>query len=316
MRVSSSQIYDTGTLGILNNQASLYKTQNQLSTGRRVVTPEDDPVAASQALVVTQSKSVNTQYKDNQGAAKTQLSLSSSVLGNVTDVLQSVLEKVVQAGNDTFGVSDRKMIATELQSQLDNLVSMANTQDGSGKYIFAGFQTQTMPFQVSANVGPYTTANPRYTYNGDEGQQKLQVDSSLDMSISDPGSEVFVRVRDSSGNLTGTGMFDAMQNMIDALNNPGAANFRTTYSQAFSDIKSSLDTVLKTQTDIGTRLSALDGLGNMADDLNLQYTERLSNLIDLDYVSAITDLNKQQMQLQAAQKSFSQTSQLSLFSVL
>lgn len=146
MRVSTSQIYDTGKLGILNNQASLYKTQNQLSTGRRVVTPEDDPVAASQALVVTQSKSVNAQFKDNQGAAKTQLSLSSSILGNVSDVMQSVLEKVVQAGNDTLGTSDRKAIATELQAQLDNMVSLANSQDGSGKYVFAGFQTQTMPF--------------------------------------------------------------------------------------------------------------------------------------------------------------------------
>ncbi len=316
MRVSTSQIFDSGTQGILRNQGALYKTQNQLSTGRRVVTPEDDPVAASQVLVVTQSKNVNAQFKDNQGTAKSQLSLEETVLGSVGDELQSIMEKVIQAGNDTLGAADRKKIATELQARMDTLISFANTQDGTGKYIFAGYQTQNAPFSVSGNTGPYSNTNPRYVYNGDEGQQKLQVDASLDLAISDPGSEVFVRVRDSSGNLTGRSLFDGLQNMVDALNNSTAATFRASYTQAFGDIKASLDTVVKARTDVGTRLNAIDGLTSMAEDLDLQYSERISNLVDLDYVTAITDLNKQQMQLQAAQKSFSQTSQLSLFNVL
>ena len=99
MRISTSQIYDAGALNIQRNQSALYKLQNQLSTGRRVLTPEDDPVAAAQALIVTQSQAVNAQQVENQGNASSQLGLVDSQLSSLTDLLQNVRERVVQAGS-------------------------------------------------------------------------------------------------------------------------------------------------------------------------------------------------------------------------
>ena len=132
MRISTSQIYDSATLNIQRNQTSLYKLQNQLSTGRRVLTPEDDPVAAAQALLVTQSRDVNQQHVTNQGNAKSQLGLVDSQLNSLTDLLQNVRDRIIQAGNSaTMTDTDRSAIATELEARLGEMVGIANSQNGS-----------------------------------------------------------------------------------------------------------------------------------------------------------------------------------------
>lgn len=316
MRVSTAQIYDQGTFGIQNNQSMLLKLQNQLSTGRRVVTPEDDPVAASQALVVLQSKELNAQYLRNQETARSRLNTEESTLGALTEELQAILERTVQAGNGSYSQGEREMIATELEGRMQSLFGLANTQDGEGLYVFAGFQTQTQPFAYSGNVGPYDLNNTYVSYVGDEGQRKLQVDASQEMSISDSGTEIFMRVRDQNGVLTGRSLFDSVQNLIDNLNTPLGPSSQTDYEQSFNDLKGALDNVSRVRATVGTRLQALDGLGNAAEDLKLQYDTTLSNLQDVDYAQAISDLTRRQMQLEAAQASFAQISQLSLFNVI
>lgn len=320
MRVSTAQIFDSGTMGIQNNQSSLFKTQNQLSTGRRILTPADDPVGATQALVVTQSKQINAQYLENQDEARSHLNLLESNLSGVTEELQNIFERAVQAGGGTLGTSDRSMIATELQARLLNLQSLANAQDGTGQYLYSGFQTQVKPFDLTGNPGvgvppTFSLGGQQYiSYSGDEGRRKLAVDASVDVDINLTGSEVFMRVKDSSGNLTGRSLFDSVQNLISNLQ---SANFsRTSYDQSLSDLQSSMDSVSRARATVGTNLNALDGLTNTGNDLKLQYEQRLSELQDLDYAKAISDLSRQQMQLEAAQKSFAQISQLSLFNVI
>lgn len=316
MRISTGQIFDQGTFGIQNNQSMLYKLQNQMSTGRRVVNPEDDPVAAAQALVVMQSKEVNAQYLRNQDAARSRLNVVDSTLGALTEQLQSIHERAVQAGNGALGQSEREMIATELSGRLQSMIALANTQDGEGQYIFAGFQTQTQPFAVSGNGAPFSLGNTAVSYLGDEGQRKLQVEASQAMPVSETGSEVFMRIRDQAGNLTGRSMFDSVQNLIDNLNTPLGPSSLADYEQSFSDIKASLDNVSRVRASVGTRLQALDGLSNVGQDLKLQYETTLSGLQDLDYAQAISDLTRRQMQLEAAQASFAQISRLSLFNVI
>lgn len=317
MRVSTSQIFDSGTVGIQRNQTGLFKLQNQLSTGRRILAPEDDPVASAQALVVTQSRDVTTQFLDNQGSARTQLNLVESKLGSVSDELQNILERAVQAGNGALTTADRGMIAEELKGRLQNLTDLANSQDGSGQYIFAGFQTQTQPFQVSTNTPPYSLANQYLNYMGDNGQRMLQVSPSQEIAISETGANVFMQVRDGQGNLTSRSIFDSVKNLVDILDpNSGVAYNQNAYNQALNDMHSAVANVSRVRASVGARLAGLDSLGNASEDLKLQYDSRLSELQDLDYAKAITDLSRQQMQLEAAQKSFTQTSQLSLFSIL
>ncbi|MBS1197004.1 MAG: flagellar hook-associated protein 3 [Proteobacteria bacterium] len=191
MRVSSSQIFDTGILGVTRNQGDVYKLQNQLSTGRRVLTPSDDPVAAAQALVVSQSQAVNTQYLDAQGNARTQLATVEGQLSSLTDLLQNVRERLVQAGNPTLSQTDRQSIATEMQARLEALTSLANVTDGQGEFLFSGYKGDTRPFALDS-----TSA---MAYFGDSGERKLQVDSSRQMSTSVAGDDLFMRVKNGNG---------------------------------------------------------------------------------------------------------------------
>lgn len=305
MRISTMQIYNGGTAGIQNLQSDLYSAQNQVSTGRRIVTPKDDPIGAAQALMVTQSSAVNELYLKNQGAADSKLSALDSTLQGINDELVNIYEKSIAAGNGAYSDSDRKAIAAELTERLDSLLSLANTQDGNGRYVFAGFQSTATPF----------TGAP-VTYNGDDGQQKLQVTASQFVTTNLSGNDVFVNVVDSNGVSTGQSMFQSVQDMITFLNTPGGSAGSPLYTNALKNINASIDNVLRNQATVGARQSSLENMTNTAEDRSVQYAQQLSDIEDLDYAKAITEISQKKLQLEATQATFAKTAQLSLFSYI
>ncbi|MBS0552870.1 MAG: flagellar hook-associated protein 3, partial [Proteobacteria bacterium] len=107
MRISTSMIYDQGVSALQQQSASLLYTQQQIASGRKIVTPADDPVASARALDVTQSRSVNTQFTRNQGYAQDALKLVEGQLTGAGDILQYARDRVLEAGNPTLSASDR-----------------------------------------------------------------------------------------------------------------------------------------------------------------------------------------------------------------
>lgn len=201
MRITNAITFRTGTQNLQSLQQRLSHLQNQISTARRMVTPSDDPVAASQALVVSQQQSINQQFTTNQSNAASQLTDLEDRLAGVTELLQAVQERVVQAGNGTYSDGDRKAIAAEMRERFDELVGMANSSDGMGNYVFSGFRAGTKPFAVTGTPGARTVS-----YDGDSGNRQLQVDSGRMMDVSESGADVFMRIpQGSSGGMVTTG---------------------------------------------------------------------------------------------------------------
>lgn len=206
MRVSTSQIYQSGARSLMDGQSSLYKLQNQLSTGKRFVSAQDDPVAAAQVLLNSQSLAINSQYADNQSNATSQLALEEDRLQSVVDSVQYIMEQVVAGGNASYSDSQREYIAENLQSQFDFLLGMANSTDASGYYLFSGYQGSTKPFQQLANGS--------VQYVGDDGQRLLQVGASRQIAVSDSGRDIFQNIPTGNGTFslaaasanTGTGV--------------------------------------------------------------------------------------------------------------
>lgn len=319
MRVSTSMIFNSGSSGLQSRQSDLYKLQQQLSTGRRVLTPADDPIAASESLQVAQSSSVNKQYLENQGQAKTDLNYLDTVLGSITDQLQSVKESAIKAGNTTYSAAQRGMIAEELKRRQESLIALGNTQDGTGLYLFSGFQSTTKPFQVNTGgTQPYQLGSGSYvSYLGDSGQSSLQVSASQVIPTTENGMDVFMQVKDSSGNVVSRSVFDSLQNLIDILDPSSGVPFSTaSYSQALGDVTSALDHVSTIRSSVAANLQTVTSLTTAGADLDYQYTSRLSELQDLDYNAAISSFANYKMQLDAAQLTFKQISQLSLFNIL
>ncbi|MCL2345628.1 MAG: flagellar hook-associated protein FlgL [Desulfobulbus sp.] len=319
MRVSTSQIFNSATIGMQNRQYDLYKLQNQMSTGRRVLTPADDPIAASQALLITQSQGLNAQFTKNIGDANSKLNLLDSTLSGINDELQAIYEKAVDAGNASYSPEQRGAIAVELKQRLENLIGLGNTKDGTGLYIFSGYKTSTQPFQVDAGATPpYALGSGTYVqYKGDGGVESLQVSPSKTVDTSANGLDVFMQVRDGNGNPTGRSIFDSVKNMVDLLDPTSGIPFNSaSYGQALDDTAAMISHISTLRSSVGGRMQGLDNLANTASEKDYQYQSRLSDLQDLDWIDAYSRFSQLQLQLQATQLAFRQTSQLSLFSIL
>ena len=159
-RLSTSLAQQLGVNTILLQQSQVNETQLQISLGKRILAPSDDPAGAVQLLDLSQSLSRLDQFQDNLAYARNRLSLSETTMQSVTDNLQRVRELAVQGFNSTNSVTDKKSVALEMFQRLDQLVALANTKDGNGDYLYAGFKAQTEPFSGSTQTGVFS-------YNGD-----------------------------------------------------------------------------------------------------------------------------------------------------
>lgn len=188
MRISTLQAFNNGVAGLQRNYANVTRTKEQISTGNRILTPADDPVASVRLLQLEQQQNVLNQYAENLTAAKNSLTQEEVSLNSANTILQRVRELAVQAGNGALSSKDRASIAAELQECEDELLGLMNTRNARGEYLFAGFQGKTQPFVRQADGS--------YAYQGDEGQRKIQIASSLDIPISDNGKKTFVNITD------------------------------------------------------------------------------------------------------------------------
>ena len=402
MRISSTTTYDLSVSAMNRQQTQLLKTQQQISASRRILTPADDPIASSRALEITQADGINTQYGANAQTASGRLSLTEQALGRVTDLLQSIRQNAITAGNGSFTAVDRATVAQDIQAMYDELLTVANTSDGEGNYLFSGFQTDVKPFS------PTPTG---VQYLGDDGQRLVQVASGRQIAVSESGADVFTRVRSGNGTFavsapaTNTGnatyskgtvtnptaitghqyqitftvtgstttydvidvtasatvataqsytsgasiafggmslelsgtpatgdvvqidpsvnqdIFKTVSDLVAALRAPGGdpaarARLQNSLTDAVINLDQDLNSVSAVRAGVGTRMRETDGHQNSSEDLSLQYKQVLSQLQDLDYAKAISDLVQQQTTLQAAQKTFVQTAQLSIFKYL
>lgn len=402
MRISTNTIYETGTNLMLQQQETLIKTQQQLSTGRRILTPSDDPISAAQVLSITQAESLNKQYSVNRTSANSSLGLEENVLRKVTSLLQDIHSSTVYAGNASLTDTDRKILATELRSQLESLVGLANTTDEKGQFLFSGYQASTKPFvQTGLNV----------QYVGDQGQRLNQVGPARQIAVSDSGIDIFDRIKNGNSvfttaadalntgsgiidvgsvitpsSLTGdnyeitftvaagvttydivditTGLpvsltnayvsnnvinFDGMQlsikgdpangdkftvspssnqsifktvgDLITALETPssgqpGGTRLANSLNTILQTINNSLEHILAKQASIGARLSEVETLESVGSDLSIQFEQLLSQLQDVDFAKAASDLQRRQLYLEAAQQSYIKISGLSLFNYI
>jgi flagellar hook-associated protein 3 FlgL len=434
MRVSTATLFEQGVFNIQRGQALLIRTQEQIATGRRVLTPSDDPVAAARTLEVTQSKTMTDQYARNADSATSAIGLEENALSRYTTLMQDIKTLAVNAGDGALTSGDLKNIATELRGRYAELLALANSTDGNGLFLFSGYQGATQPFTESA---PGVVA-----YNGDQGQRLIQIGATRQVAVSDAGSEVFQHIRTGNGVFqtaatttnTGTGVvssgivrdraaWDAAANpqdfqvrffvdstavppsttydIVDTVNNlslttgaaPAAGPYLRTYQSgstislarqappdtnatafdygvdfsvtgapasgdtftvapsvnedvfttvdalisaletggggavantrlanalntAHNSLGNAIDVALTVTASVGARSREIEAGRANAQDLSLQYDTTLASLGDVDYAKAISELTLSQMSLEAAQKSFVQIQQLSLFKFL
>ncbi len=193
MRISTAQMYQRTAATITGKQSDLAAIQNQLSTGKRSATLADDPAAAAGASVLRSDLAANGQFEQNRQIAQQRLSFAENTMGAVTESLQSARELLVSAGNGGYSDSDRKTIAGQLRAGLATLIGLANSADGQGGYLFAGFREDTPPFiDTSTGVG----------YVADDGARQINVSRTRSIVTAFNGADVFMRIPNGNGVFT------------------------------------------------------------------------------------------------------------------
>ncbi|MDJ0701491.1 MAG: flagellar hook-associated protein FlgL [Woeseiaceae bacterium] len=193
MRVSTQGMFMQGLTMMQRLQTALDYTQRQISSGRSILKPSDDPIASARALEIRESLSRLGQFDRNANLAENRLAQEEEALGTVNNVLQRVRELALQANSGTQSDETRKLIAIEMRQQLDHLMQVANQKDGNGRYLFSGNLEDTEPV---------TRAGSTFSYNGDQGQRFIQVGENTRIADGDSGADVFFRIRAGNGVFT------------------------------------------------------------------------------------------------------------------
>lgn len=317
MRLSTNMIFNQQVRGISDSQASWLKVGEQLSSGRRVNNPSDDPIAASRSVVVAQSQAQSSQYALARTFANQGLSMEENTLTSVTSTIQDAQTLIVYGSTGTLSDDDRGSIATQLEGLRSQLLNLANSKDGNGRYIFAGYKTDSAPFADNGSGA--------VSYVGGTDAITQKVDTSRTMTVGHTGDDIFMSItgnatKEPDGSASETNLFNMLDSAIAALKTPQADADDAT-KQTFQDamdktnrgLSNSLNNVLTVRSEIGTQLSELSTLDGQGDDRDVILSSEMSNLVDTDYTSAISSYTMQQTALQASYKTFTDMSQMSLF---
>ena len=193
MRITQNlmQTQFLASLGSLESNVS--QTQNQISTGLAFTTPAQNPAAAGNVNTYDQLLSQSQQYTTNANSAQTNLNTENNALTQVQSQLQTLRSLALEANSGTMSQQNLAAIATQASQIQQSLIGAANTQNGNGEYIFAGYAAQTQPFTQSATGA---------TYTGDQGQLQVQIAAGQTVATGDNGNTVFNQIKTGNGTFT------------------------------------------------------------------------------------------------------------------
>jgi flagellar hook-associated protein 3 FlgL len=403
MRISTYMLNANALSGIEQDESALSKTQNELSTGKSVNSPADNPVAAVQLLQLNNANAQYQQYIANGQSVGTNLNLEQTALSSSTSTLQSIRDLVVQANSSANSSSDLQDIATQINALESQLLGTANSQNATGAYLFAGYSSGTQPFVRGASGA--------VNYVGDSGAASIPLNASTSVQSSDPGSTVFMNVPTGNGTFTtaasssntGTGVIDAgsvanasawkaaaatapgpytitftdasdytvtdgagatvttgtynasdggeisfngvqvgisgapaagdtftvaassrqgvfttLDNLVSTLNTAGSsasarAQLASALNGSLQQIDQALGQVSTVTSNVGSRISLISNVNSSLTAESTTLQTQISNLGSLDYAAASSQYSQQYVALQAAEQSYADIGQLSLF---
>jgi flagellar hook-associated protein 3 FlgL len=396
-RISTTALYTQGLTAMLRDQASMARTQLQMSAGTKLLTAADDPVGAGLGIVLDRANAQLDSYAKNATSVSNRLNLEESALSSVGDRVSRIRELAIEASNDTQSADSRAAIVAQLKQEYSGLVADANSGDGTGRYLFGGSQDTTAPFSVGAGG---------VSYQGDQTQRSVQISTSIAVADSDAGSEVFMRVPTGNGSFaarasgTNSGTLAITASQQDSATAYDGGSYRVTFDGAggyqvldaastvvsggsyapgqaisfrgadltfsgqpaagdsftvqpapkqdiFATVQQLIDTtgakattpaqqaaqrngffaaienlghaethVLDTRASLGARLQTLDETASERSAQTISIKSTLSDLRDVDYTQAASQLSLQTTALQAAQLTFQKVQSLSLFNLL
>jgi flagellar hook-associated protein 3 FlgL len=297
MRITNSGITRNFIKNISKNQAQVQKYQNQLSSGKEISKPSDNPMLVSKIMNLDNTIKENEQYKETIGAAMDWTNTADGSLSNATDALQRIRELVVQGSTGTLSDSDRSAIAEEVKTLSEQLADDLNTKF-DGRYIFGGQKTTDAPFSVNNGV---------MEYNGDTKDVARQIASNVTVAIPSNGGDITETTGTSS--LENEKLGALLNNITKALNN---GDTKALSGDLLGDLDKHLDNVVGFRSKMGAVYNRLDAAGQRNETENMNMTELLSSIQDVDIAEKTIEYTNMSSVYQASLSSGAKILQTSL----
>ncbi|WP_291939875.1 flagellar hook-associated protein FlgL [Limnohabitans sp.] len=299
MKISTSFLFDRATERMSAIQNKLATTQAQMAEGKQILAPSAAP---DQAAAIQRLKG-EVQRQDSHmrtlEVAMRRYTAEETALSSSNDLLIRMKELGIQAANDTLAPDDRKAIGVEMKALRDQLLSLGNTRDNSGNYLFSGTRVNTPAFAEDANG--------KVVYQGDQTQTRIPAGVERTVQFTRAGTDVFSRVVRDDGQAVG--FFDALDQMIEGINTSRTGKIQ----QGIADITQMHNSLTLSQAQNGSDQVVVQSQLDVLDENTLRIKSTLSEIEDLDYAEAVARMNKEMMGMEAAMGSFAKISGLSLF---
>lgn len=307
MRISSASAYDQQLAQLQRRQSQLTEAQTQLTAGKRVLRASDDPAAAATAERALARMSRAEAQSRALDASKNSMQLTEGALGNAGEMLQQVREALVNAGNGSYTDSDRSKLADQIRGLRNDLLAVANRDDGSGRYLFGG---------QGSDKPPLRDAPGGVVYDGLSGQASAAAGEETPLAVD--GRAAFLQAPDPANPGGTISVFDSLDQAIAGLSTPGqsSAQIAQIVSKGIGNIDAASNNLASWRARTGEALNRADGIADRLSKTKLEAQTEQSNAVDLDMLSAISDFQNRQTGYDAALKTYSMVQRMSLFDYL
>ncbi len=309
MRVSMQQSYHSMTNQFNTLSNSLQKTVTQMATGKRLLLPSDDPIAATRISQLNRDQAAIDQYQSNIDAASSSMNQQESVLDSVNNTLLSIRDDLLAVQNDTIDASGMNSYGSVIESATESIVAALNYQDADGHYIFGGTVNDQPPIVYEDTDGD--GEGDEYVYQGNDNHRETTVSNGVTIDTNVSVGEMF------GDDLT---ILNTLDDLSKSLQNP---DLDPMDPQISDDIQQAIDTLdrategLNTATaSLGERQNTISMLSDAQTGVSNANADLIGQLQDLDYGPATIEFTGLQMAMEATMKTYAKVSNLSLFNVV
>lgn len=268
MRITGNRLIDLSAASTTKAQTAVATSAAQLSSGLRVTSPSDDP----DAWLAAQRTKLQQAFSQGTGAAvqtsRDRLGVTDNALASLGEIVSQVRTLAVQGSSDTYNASDRAGLGAQVRGLFQSALDSANARGHDGEYLLAGSLSTTPPFDATG------------AYLGDGAVRSVPSDGSLTTNVTIPGTA-----------LTAASGVDVLP-LLDRIATALSTNDMTTLGAALPDLDAAVKQISSARTRAGGAINVLDQATASRSALELDMQQAISRFVEVDTVSAASELAK------------------------
>ena len=309
MRVSTQQSYVSMTQSFNDLSSDLSHVVEQMATGKSILLPSDDPIAATRITQLNRQQSALDQYQSNIDSATAGMSQQESILDGVNNDLLAIRDDLLEAANGTNTADSVASLGQDIQSMTEAMVSAVNYQDEDGHYVFGGTVNDQPPIVAVDDDGDGVTDS--YTYQGNDDHRQTTVSNGVEVDTNVAVSDFFGDSLDVLNTLT-----SLSKELQDPSVDPADPQVQSDIESAIDTVDDASDSLNASIATIGETQNTMSMLSGAQTDIATSNDQLIGQLSDLDYGPASITFTGLEMAMEATLKTYSKVSELNLFSVI